>query len=705
MGFHAFDYARHFAQSTKRLLGYSSHSLQGGLFAIQTPRHEIIISMAHVSINPIYLNSNLADPEASQETTRLAAKYINKKVISTVQTCQRLSGTYSILMSYKMFLSELEASERLKYMLVVKVVLAGTRVEDEKQTASELRAMALHINQKYGDGNMLVDYEEYESISVVKRVALWLVSDVYVNSSLREGLNLIPLEYMYCRRNLPNTGIVILSEFSACASVLNGSIKINPFNTRHVSEVFGKVLNMPASECNSRTMRDMHFVCNRNTNQWMRHILNDLLSQISINIIKLKNAHRKTLEIGTLDIKNVIDSYSIVKKKFNLKPAGNRLLIFDYGGTILTKERFGIYVKQSLNAIAGRKPSQAVLDALKKLSDDPNNIVVVITGLTRNSLGDVFDLMPNITLACSNGMWHSWSPVLRDVYDPSNTPVANADLESDTDISANDCMDSVSSGAASDDDLANERFSEISQVQNTRKSNSSQRSFFRKSLSVTTTTTSDQVISKVVSTSFDGADEVKLIGQQCASSTSSPERRMSNDDSFDHQYVRALPPAEPARQSQRSTASLVDRFKRYESQELQNRRWDILRDNVTWSDLKAKILPILNKFTNRVNGSTITPREPGLAWSFFAAEPDYAEKMAERLRFELEAVLVNFDVKIVTEIKGTLEIVPQLLHKGLFVNTVIERVRALRAGKLPTFCMIAGDEPTDDTMFEVRLRH
>lgn len=38
--------------------------------------------------------------------------------------------------------------------------------------------------------------------------------------------------------------------------------------------------------------------------------------------------------------------------------AGSRVFIFDYGGTLLHKEKYDIYIKrQTLSAIAGRKPS------------------------------------------------------------------------------------------------------------------------------------------------------------------------------------------------------------------------------------------------------------------------------------------------------------------------------------------------------------
>jgi hypothetical protein len=52
---------------------------------------------------------------------------------------------------------------------------------------------------------------------------------------IREGLNLLPCEYVYARKAMANAGVCLCSEFSTCASLLNGAIKINPFNARYTA--------------------------------------------------------------------------------------------------------------------------------------------------------------------------------------------------------------------------------------------------------------------------------------------------------------------------------------------------------------------------------------------------------------------------------------------------------------------------------------
>lgn len=84
-------------------------------------------------------------------------------------------------------------------------------------------------NSDHPARNVVVDYEERDSsneLTVHERLALWLVADVFLLTPIREGLNLMPLEYIYTRRDLPNAGAVVVSEFSTCSALLNGSLKV-----------------------------------------------------------------------------------------------------------------------------------------------------------------------------------------------------------------------------------------------------------------------------------------------------------------------------------------------------------------------------------------------------------------------------------------------------------------------------------------------
>lgn len=63
-----------------------------------------------------------------------------------------------------------------------------------------------------------------------------------------QGLNLIPLEYIYARSEPESAGVVLASEFSACSSLLNGAIRINPFDVAKTAGAMDQALTMNEAE-------------------------------------------------------------------------------------------------------------------------------------------------------------------------------------------------------------------------------------------------------------------------------------------------------------------------------------------------------------------------------------------------------------------------------------------------------------------------
>lgn len=63
-----------------------------------------------------------------------------------------------------------------------------------------------------------------------------------------QGLNLIPLEYIFARGEPASAGVVLASEFSACSSLLNGAMRINPFDVAKTAGAFAQALTMSEGE-------------------------------------------------------------------------------------------------------------------------------------------------------------------------------------------------------------------------------------------------------------------------------------------------------------------------------------------------------------------------------------------------------------------------------------------------------------------------
>lgn len=325
IGFHAFDHARHFLNAAKRMLGIKSIPRQGGMLTLAVDDREVIVTMSHVSIETERFDVILNNPETAIKAQLIKDKYKGRKIILGIDVCQRLSGIALKLAGYEKLLSEYNTAEKKGLVLIQRAIRQGSRVEDETVTSSDIRGISADLNRKYsaryataavsrqhsvqnpqnlglglgkvGDltsgssgENLMVnqegdpmlgvlDYDEitsYKGLTLIDRVALYLASDVFLLTPIREGLNLMPLEYIYTRRDLPRAGVVVVSEFSTCSSLLSGSIKVNPFSSNSIMEGLEKALGMSGKDMEYRRQRDLPFVMSHPSSMWTKQILGEL---------------------------------------------------------------------------------------------------------------------------------------------------------------------------------------------------------------------------------------------------------------------------------------------------------------------------------------------------------------------------------------------------------------------------------------------
>jgi trehalose 6-phosphate synthase/phosphatase len=110
-------------------------------------------------------------------------------------------------------------------------------------TLRELRCIVQRIQDKFCPD--VIDYKEIagSNLPMDQRLALWKASDVLMLTPIREGLNHWPMEYIYAKDS-ENPGVIIASEFSAVCSILNGALRVNPFDIQLTITVIDKALSM-----------------------------------------------------------------------------------------------------------------------------------------------------------------------------------------------------------------------------------------------------------------------------------------------------------------------------------------------------------------------------------------------------------------------------------------------------------------------------
>ena len=168
-------------------------------------------------------------PSVSDKVAAIRDQHKSRIVIVGVDIAQRLSGISLKLLAFERFLTDYPIWQE-KVVMVQKCLLPSTRREDEDKSIKEVRYLVNRIKEKFGP--FVIDCEEIagSSLPIVERLALWKISDVLIVTPLREGLNLLPFEYVFAKKKPASPGVVISSEFSTVCSVMNGVIRVNPFD-------------------------------------------------------------------------------------------------------------------------------------------------------------------------------------------------------------------------------------------------------------------------------------------------------------------------------------------------------------------------------------------------------------------------------------------------------------------------------------------
>ena len=254
---------------------------------------------------------------------------------------------------------------------------------DESRSLREIRSMVRSIKSKYGDA--VIDYEEVfgSTLPLDHRLALWRASDCLLNTELRGGLNLWPLEYVYAQKGQEVPGIVIASEFSAVFSILNGALRISPYDMKNTLATIDKALTMSKDERSGRNFRDIEFVSSSSSAQWIKNILRDVhinddkdespkgkLQSSEIRNVAQFLENERDEQYTNLDPKSVISAY---------KSSSRRVIILDFNGTIVIKEDVGTILKRDIFGSTGDAPPLVVCQSLAKLCADPQNTVFVVS--------------------------------------------------------------------------------------------------------------------------------------------------------------------------------------------------------------------------------------------------------------------------------------------------------------------------------------
>jgi len=117
--------------------------------------------------------------------------------------------------------------------------------------------------------------------------------------------------------------------------------------------------------------------------------------------------------------------------------------------------------------------------------------------------------------------------------------------------------------------------------------------------------------------------------------------------------------------------------------------WQMLA-HVT-ADWKAKLLPILEQYADRLPGAHVEEKESSIVWHYRAADPEHARLLVTELTDHLVSFTANIDVQVLQGSK-VVEVRPAGVNKGLAALRWISNDKR-------DFILAVGDDRTDEDLF------
>ncbi|XP_028764862.1 alpha,alpha-trehalose-phosphate synthase [UDP-forming] 1-like [Neltuma alba] len=380
VGFHTYDYARHFVSACTRILG-----LEGTPEGVEDHGKLIRVAAFPIGIDSERFIRALELPQVQDQINELKGRFAGRKVMLGVDRLDMIKGIPQKILAFEKFLEE-NPDWRDKVVLIQIAVPTRTDVAEYQKLTSQVHEIVGRINGRFGTLTAVPIHHLDRSLDFHALCALYAVTDVALITSLRDGMNLVSYEYVACQAY--KKGVLILSEFAGAAQSLGaGAILINPWNINEVSASIAYALTMPADEREKRHQFNFKHVITHTSREWAA----TFVSELNDTIVE---AQLRTRQVPPpLPNEAAVDRYS---------KSNNRLIILGFNAT-LTEPVDALGSGGQIKEME-LKLHPNVRDPLKKLSDDPKTTIVVLSGSDRGVLDKNFSEF-NMWLAAENGMF------------------------------------------------------------------------------------------------------------------------------------------------------------------------------------------------------------------------------------------------------------------------------------------------------------
>ena len=372
IGFHEYDYVRHFLSSVHRICGLEHH-----LSNLVIGDRYVRVDAFPMGINYEKYSESCNNPDVQEELKKIDTD--DSKIILSVDRLDYTKGILGRLGAYDEFLTKYP-EYRGKVKLVMVATPSRTKVSHYSSLRDQIDQMVGRINGAYGTIAWTPVLYLYRCLPFEQISALYNIADVALITPLRDGMNLVAKEFVAVQQSKNHQGILILSEMAGAASELSEAIVINPHDKPAIVEAIRDALEMPQEERDRRNKLMKSRISRYTVGRWAMEFIH------SLEAVKNEQGNLSTTKFTDVHQDNAVKDYNKAKK---------RLILLDYDGTLRP------FTKIPSQA----KPDVELLHLLEKLCEDKRNNVVIISGRDQYTLEEWLGWL-NLDIVAEHGAFY-----------------------------------------------------------------------------------------------------------------------------------------------------------------------------------------------------------------------------------------------------------------------------------------------------------
>ncbi len=382
IGFHTYDYERHFLSSVRRLLGlevsFNEIYLDDRVIKVDSFPMGIDYKKFSDAAKEHGQKKEIDHSDLQQRLNQYKESSPDAKFILSIDRLDYTKGIAKRLNAFEYFLNKYpEYKEKVR--LIILAVPSRSNVPQYQLLKKEVDELVGRINGELSTVSWMPIWYFYRSMPFDNLIDLYTSSDIALLTPIRDGMNLVAKEYIATRTD--KTGVLILSEMAGSANEMNESLLINPNNFEQIADALYEAINMPIEEQQARNSLLQKRLERYNVEKWANDFMKSLRDQ-------KESYQAKVSRKLTSSVQNeVLKKYAKAKR---------RLLFLDYDGTLSG------FHNNPQKAI----PDEKLYKLLDAIHNQKNTDLYLISGRDKDTFTRWF-LHKKYNMIVEHGVWIS----------------------------------------------------------------------------------------------------------------------------------------------------------------------------------------------------------------------------------------------------------------------------------------------------------